>query len=101
MIGMAFDLWPAWAVIPGLAAHVALGAGLGILHFRGLWRSVRLLAGHRRAAALILGMAGRFALTGAVLALASLEGAWPLLATAVGLFAARAVVVRRVRRVGP
>ena len=108
MTGMAFNLWsawlwrawlwPAWAVIPVAVAHLALGASLGVLYFCGLWWNVRLFAGGGHAARAIAAMAGRFALLGGVLTATSLEGAMPLLTTAIGLFAARAVVVRRIRK---
>lgn len=101
MTGVAFGSWSAWALIPLAAAHLALGAGLGVLYFRGLWWNVRLFAGGGHAAWAIAAMAGRFALLGGALMAASLEGAMPLLTTAIGLFAARAVVVRRIRREAP
>ena len=88
---------PAWAVLLGLGAHFGIGFGLGILYFRSLWWSTRRLAGSM--AAIIALMIGRFALVGGVLALASLEGALPLLTMALGVLAARFAVVKRVREV--
>ena len=46
---------------------------------------------------LLASMAARFALLAGVLTAVSLEGAMPLLATALGVLLARAVVLRRVR----
>ena len=46
-------------------------------------------------------MVGRFALLGGLLTLASLEGALPLLMTALGLLIARPVVMREVREAEP
>ena len=46
-------------------------------------------------------MIGRFALLGGLLTLASLEGALPLLVMALGVFVARTVVMRSVRRAAP
>jgi F1F0 ATPase subunit 2 len=84
-----------------LLAHVALGAALGWLYFRGLWWNVRrFVEGRHPALTIALGVA-RFLALGAVLLLTSLEGAMPLLATALGLLAARAVVLRRLRQVPP
>lgn len=90
---------PAWAVLLGLGAHFGVGFGLGILYFRSLWWSTRRFAGSM-AATLAL-MIGRFALLGGVLTLASLEGALPLLTVALGVLAARSVVMNRVREATP
>ena len=46
-------------------------------------------------------MIGRFALLGGLLTLASLEGALPLLAMALGVLIARFAVMRRVREAAP
>ena len=46
-------------------------------------------------------MIGRFALLGGLLTLASLEGALPLLAMALGVFIARFAVMRRIREAAP
>jgi F1F0 ATPase subunit 2 len=93
----SFDLVPAWAVLLGLAAHLGAGFALGLLYFRSLWWSARRFGDCRNLTAIIAQMIGRFALMGGVLALASLEGALPLLTMALGVLAARFAVVNRVR----
>ena len=98
---LAFDDLPGWAVVLALAAHLVAGLGLGALHFGGLWWNVRLFARGGRASTTILLMIGRFILLGGVLVLASLEGALPLLLTALGILAARFVVLRSVREAAP
>jgi len=93
---LSFDGLPPWAGLLGLAAHLAAGIALGLLYFHGLWRNARRLARGGRVTTTIALMIGRFALLGGLLTLASLEGALPLLAMALGVFMARSVVVRRV-----
>jgi F1F0 ATPase subunit 2 len=80
-----------------LIPYLAVGICLGLLYFGGLWWNAHLLAapgGTRMAFAV---MAGRFAMLGGALALASWRGAGPLLAMAFGILVARAVVMRQVR----
>jgi F1F0 ATPase subunit 2 len=91
------DSMPAWAILFGLAAHLAVGVGLGVVYFRGLWWNARLfvMAGHVPASIAL--MIGRLVLLGGALILTSLEGALPLLMTALGLVIARAAVMRRVQ----
>ena len=86
--------WTLWLV---LAAHLAAGGVLGVVYFRALWWNVRLFAqGGRVTTAIALAM-GRFVLLGGLLGLASLEGALPLLAMALGVLIARSAVLRRFR----
>jgi len=92
----AFDSLPAWAMLADLAAHFGAGIVLGVLYFRGLWWNARLFAMAGRVPASLALMIGRIALLGGVLVLASLEGALPLLVTALGVFVARAMVMRRI-----
>jgi N-ATPase, AtpR subunit len=77
-----------------LAAYLAAGVVLGVLHFSSLWQIVRLFAGGGRLLIVICLTVGRFVLLGGALALASLEGAMPLLLVAVGSMAGRFVVTR-------
>jgi F1F0 ATPase subunit 2 len=93
----AFDGMPIWAMLADLTAHLAAGIGLGVLYFRGLWWNVRLFAMADHLPASIALMVGRIALLGGLLALASLEGALPLLAMTLGVLVARALVMRRTR----
>jgi ATP synthase protein I len=111
MLGLALGCWSAWKwmksawsfllfdSLPGWTKLFSLGAGivLGVFYFRGLWWNVRLFAGGGQAATAIIVMAGRFLLLGGLLTLASLEGAPPLLAMALGILAARSALIRRVR----
>jgi len=95
---LSFAVLPPWGMLVSLLAHLAAGIALGILYFRGLWRNVRRFAGGGRAATALALMAGRFALLGGLLTLASLEGALPLLMMALGVLVGRSVVMRRVRQ---
>lgn len=93
----------AWGVpaVPGLAAHFALGLAFGTLYFVGLWWNAGLLANDAsRPAAIGLGI-GRFVLLAGVLTLTSLEGALPLLLTALGVLAARPLVMLRIKAIVP
>ncbi len=81
-----------------VAAHLAAGIGLGVLYFGSLWWSARLFAHAGRLRTTFALMAARFALLGGALALVSLEGALPLLMTALGILVARFAVMRRVRQ---
>lgn len=80
-----------------LAAHLMAGFDLGLLYFYGLWRNARLFATGAPVGTVIALAAGRFVLLGAVLVPVASEGALPLLATALGIFIARFVSVRRMR----
>jgi len=92
---LSFDTLPAWAIILSLTAHLVAGIGLGVVYFDAVWRSARLFAlggNVRTTVALII---GRLVLLGGLLFLASLEGAAPLLAMALGVLIARPMVMRR------
>ena len=82
----SFDSLPAWAMGVSLGAHLVAGVGLGIVYF-GAFGGTRACspraAARRRPSPLVI---GRFVLLGGVLALASLEGALPLLVTALGFW---------------
>lgn len=88
MIGDAW-LVAAWYLVVGLL--------VGAVYFHGLWWATRRLCGESRIFALIAVVFGRFAVLAGLLTLASFEGALPLLASALGVLAARFVVVRYVR----
>lgn len=75
----------------------AVGIIAGILYFGGLRWNVRLFTEGGSVRTMILVMAGRFALLGGLLTLASLQGAMPLLTMALGVLVARFAVMRRVR----
>lgn len=88
---------PGLPAVPILAAHFAFGVGLGAFYFAGVWWNARLFADGAPLAAAIGLVIGRFALLAGFLTLASLEGALPLLLTALGVLAARPLVMRRVK----
>ena len=98
---LSFDSLPALVMLIGLAAHLAAGVVLGVLYFRSLWWNVCRFIGGGRAIATLALMIGRFFLMGASLVFASLEGALPLLVMTLGVFIARAVIMRRVRQAAP
>jgi hypothetical protein len=92
---------PAWAMLLGLGAHLAVGIIAGGLYFHALWRSTRGIASGSGATTVIALSIGRFLLLGGLLFLASREGALPLLILALGVLVARFFVMRRVREAVP
>ncbi len=78
-----------------VAVHLAGGVALGALYFSCLWWHARQFGQGGRLGALLAGSAVRFALLGGALWAASLEGAMPLLTTALGVLLARGAVMRR------
>jgi F1F0 ATPase subunit 2 len=82
-----------------LLAHFALGEALGLLYFQGLWWNVRQLVQGRRAAVTVALGVARFLGLGVALFLTSREGGLPLLATVLGVHAARAMVLRSFKQV--
>ena len=80
-----------------LALFLGGGAAVGALYFGSLWWTTRLFEQAGRLRTLLASMVVRFAVLGGVLLAVSLEGAMPLLATALGVLLARAAVLRRVR----
>lgn len=91
----SFQTLPAWAMAFGLAAHLVAGIGLGIAYFSAVWWNARLFALGCRTSTTLALIGGRFVLLGGLLTLASLEGALPLLAMALGVLIARPMVMRR------
>jgi F1F0 ATPase subunit 2 len=85
------------AIIGALAIGLAAGAVLGAAHLASLWWSVVLLRDGRPILG-ILAQALRFIALAAALAFIARHGAAPLLAAAVGLLAARALLLRRFAR---
>lgn len=78
-------------------AYLTAGMALGVLYFSSLWWTVRMFAGGGGALSMIASTIARFVLLGGVLALASQDGAMPLLLMAVAIPAGRFVVARRLR----
>ena len=97
----AFHALPPWAMALSLLAHLAAGITMGLLHVRTLWWNTRRFAQGGRAMATAALMATRFVVLGGVLVLASLEGALPLFAMALGIVVARMVVIRKLQMVAP
>jgi F1F0 ATPase subunit 2 len=84
-----------------LTAHLAAGIVLGVIYFRSLWWNARRFAEGGRVATTVAVLIGRFVILGAVLTLASLEGALPLLLMALGVLIARSVIMREIREIAP
>jgi len=88
----------ALASVFNLALYFTAGVGSGLLYFHALWWNARLFtSGASAIIAVAFGFA-RFALLAGLLAFASREGASPLLAMALGVLAARPLVMRSVQR---
>ena len=86
-----------WATTLSASAHLAAGLLLGSAYFASMsWQADRLASGGdlRTTVAMIV---LRFLLLAGLLTLASLEGAVPLLAMALGLLIARFIVMRHLR----
>jgi F1F0 ATPase subunit 2 len=98
---LSFNTLPGWAALLDLAIHLAAGIALGVLYFRGLWWNVMRLTGDGRVTTTVALMISRFVLLGGLLALASLEGALPLLMMALGVLIGRAIVMRNTREAAP
>lgn len=96
---LSFNTLQGWAMVLSLAAHLAAGIALGTIYFNAVWWNARLFARGGRASTAVILIVGRLVLVGGLLTLASLEGAPPLLAVALGVFIARPLVLRRHREV--
>lgn len=90
-----------WAAILALTIHFVAGIAVGMLYFRGLWSNVRRLTADESLITTIGLMIGRFLMLGALLTLASLEGALPLLMIALGVLIGRAIFMRNARESAP
>jgi hypothetical protein len=88
------DPWMAAALVVWLGTGVALG----LAYFYMLRRSAELLVSGGHTARLILLVAGRLLMIATGLIAAALSGGLPLLATALGVWAGRAIIVRTERR---
>jgi F1F0 ATPase subunit 2 len=91
MDGVAMD---APAMIVALMIGLAAGAILGAAHLASLWWSVVLLRDGRPVLG-VVAQALRFVGLAAALAVIARHGAAPLIAAAVGVLAARALLLRR------
>jgi F1F0 ATPase subunit 2 len=81
--------------------YLIAGIAAGLLYFKCLAWTVRLFAEGGGATKAIVLMIGRIAVLGGLLALASRQGALPLLMMALGVFIARCVIIRSVLAVQP
>ena len=97
---MSFPLIQGHSLL-GLGGYLIFGVLAGGIHFHGLWWATRLFGEGGRRTTIIMLMLGRLVLLGGLLIWASLEGAMPLLMMALGVFAARVVVVHRLREAAP
>ncbi|HUW79630.1 MAG TPA: ATP synthase subunit I [Acidocella sp.] len=84
-----------------LALYFVAGFLLGLLYFQAVWWSARLFAENGRTFAAVGLTAARIVLLVGVLALASRQGAMPLLLMALGVLGARPLVMRRHRVIVP
>jgi F1F0 ATPase subunit 2 len=89
---------PFWTMLASPVTHLIIGIMLGVVHFAGLRWNVSLFAADGRLVALAGLLLGRLILLSGALTLTSMQGALPLLMTALGILIARAAVMRRVRR---
>jgi F1F0 ATPase subunit 2 len=78
-------------------AYLALGVAAGASYFASLWWTAQRLAHDGPTVALVALIVARMAALTGLLYLASRGGALPLLMTALGVLAARAVVMRGAR----
>jgi F1F0 ATPase subunit 2 len=97
----ASAILPPWAMGLSLSAHIAVGVALGLFYFGSIRRTVQGFTAGGRVTTVIAIMIVRFAVLGGLLALASLEGALPLLTMALGVFVARFAVMRSAGAIAP
>ena len=93
----SYETWSLVTPLLVLIAHVAVGVGIGDLFFRALWWNTRTIVEGGGVASAIALTLSRFLLLGGLLTLAAFEGAAPLLAASVGVFAGRFFVLRSFR----
>jgi hypothetical protein len=98
---LLFGGLPVVALQIALAAHLVAGAGVGVLFFRGLWWNARLIVDRGPVSTSVALIVGRFLLIGALLTRAALEGAAPLLVTALGVLIGRFFVMRAIGKGEP
>ncbi len=91
---MSHSVWPPTL----LAAHVAAGAAVGALFFHALWWNTRIIVGGGAVSVAIALTLSRFLLIGGLLTLAAFEGAAPLVASALGIFVGRFLVLRSIAK---
>jgi hypothetical protein len=95
MSSFAFDGLSPSAVAFGLSAYLAIGIAAGLLYFGSVWLNASRFVRGGRVSVTVAVVIGRFALLGALLTSASLQGVPPLLAMALGILVARSLIMRR------
>jgi hypothetical protein len=95
MSSFAFYGLSPWVMALSVCAYLAVGIAAGLLYFRSVWWNASRLARGGRVSVTIALVMARFALLGALLTFASLQGAPPLLAMALGILVARPLIMRR------
>jgi N-ATPase, AtpR subunit len=95
MSSFAFGMLSPWVMAFSLSACFVVGIAAGLLYFRSVWWNAGRLAGGGRVSVTVALVIGRFALLGTLLTSASLHGAPPLLAVALGILVARPLIMRR------
>lgn len=99
MTSETFATLPAVALLLAPGLYLVLGGIAGLAYFRAVRLSADLFArGGHTAMAIALTLC-RLLLVGGLLVLILREGAWPLLAFALGFLVARTLVMRRARAV--
>ena len=101
MVGLALDAARVSRLLPVLAAYFAAGILAGWVYFRSLWWTANRLGTDGRITSAVAVIGVRFAMLGGLLCAASLQGAAPLLAMALGVLLARFAVLRRFRVAAP
>lgn len=96
MSALSHDVWPWLGQVIVISGYVAVGAVGGGLFFRALWWNTRVIVGGGEVSKVVALALGRYFLIGGLLALATFKGAAPLLATAVGVFIGRFLVLRSI-----
>jgi F1F0 ATPase subunit 2 len=89
-----FNGLPLFVVSIALAAHLVLGSCAGVLFFRSLWWNTRIMIEGGSVSTALTLLLSRFVGLGGLLTLAAFEDAAFLLATAVGVFIGRFLVLR-------
>jgi F1F0 ATPase subunit 2 len=93
---LSHGIWPVFAPPIVLTAHVAAGVAVGALFFHALWWNTRIIVGGGAVSTAIALTLTRFILLGGLLTLAAFEGAAPLVASSLGVFVGRFLVLRSI-----
>jgi len=83
-----------WTMVLGFTVYFCAGLALGRIYFHVLWRSTEMIVANGRMWMILVLTIGRLALIVGALIAVSLQGAAPLLATALGIGLARSWTLR-------